>query len=96
VNKSLLNVVLHDQSFEHNGLSPALLSAPPATSKSAKRIEMVVNTINQSPDKPTEIALLGGAAAVRAPVLTVLLSGRCLSADADQTGSNTFLPMIQT
>jgi CRP/FNR family transcriptional regulator, cyclic AMP receptor protein len=52
VNKSLLNVVLHDQPFEHNALSADLLSTPPGASKSAKRMAKVANKINQSPDKP--------------------------------------------
>jgi CRP-like cAMP-binding protein len=52
VNKSLLNVVLHDQPFEQNAVSADLLSTPPGTSKSAKQIAKVVNKINQAPDKP--------------------------------------------
>ena len=44
VNKSLLNVVLHDQPFEQNALSADLLSTPPGASKSAKRIAKVVKT----------------------------------------------------
>jgi CRP/FNR family transcriptional regulator, cyclic AMP receptor protein len=43
VNKSLLNVVLHDQPFEQDALSADLLSTPPGVSKSAKRIAKVVN-----------------------------------------------------
>jgi CRP/FNR family transcriptional regulator, cyclic AMP receptor protein len=54
VNKSLLNVVLHDQPFEHNALSADLLSTPPGTSKSAKRIAKVVNRINRAPAKPAK------------------------------------------
>jgi hypothetical protein len=51
VNKSLLNVVLHDQPFEQNAVSADLLSTPPGASKSARRIAKVVNRINQAPDK---------------------------------------------
>jgi DNA-binding transcriptional regulator LsrR (DeoR family) len=51
VNKSLLNVVLHDQPFEQNAISAALL-APPGSSKSAKRIAKLVNTIQKAPKKP--------------------------------------------
>src|ERR1700683_4350607 len=51
VNKSLLNVVLHDQPFEQNALSADLLSTPPGASKSAQRIAKVVNRINKAPDK---------------------------------------------
>jgi CRP/FNR family transcriptional regulator, cyclic AMP receptor protein len=54
VNKSLLNVVLHDQPFEHNALSADLLSTPPGASKSAKRIAKVVNRINKAPANPTK------------------------------------------
>jgi hypothetical protein len=52
VNKSLLNVVLHDQPFEQNAISAALLVTPPGPSKSAQRIAKVVNTIKQAPKKP--------------------------------------------
>ena len=52
VNKSLLNVVLHDQPFEQNAISPALLVAPPGSSKSARRIAKIVNTIQKAPKKP--------------------------------------------
>jgi CRP/FNR family cyclic AMP-dependent transcriptional regulator len=52
VNKSLLNVVLHDQPFEQNAISAALLVAPPGPSKSARRIAKVVNTIQKTPKKP--------------------------------------------
>jgi CRP-like cAMP-binding protein len=51
VNKSLLNVVLHDQPFEQNAQSADLLSIPPGASKSAQRIAKVVNRINKAPDK---------------------------------------------
>ena len=51
VNKSLLNVVLHDQPFEHNALSADLLSTPRGASKSARRIARIVGKINQAPDK---------------------------------------------
>ena len=54
VNKSLLNVVLHDQPFEQNALSADLLSTPPGASKSAKRIAKVVNRINKAPARPTK------------------------------------------
>jgi CRP/FNR family cyclic AMP-dependent transcriptional regulator len=54
VNKSLLNVVLHDQPFEHNALSADLLSTPPGASKSAKQIAKVVNRINKAPANPTK------------------------------------------
>src|SRR6202167_4808056 len=54
VNKSLLNVVLHDQPFEQNALSANLLSIPPGASKSAKRIAKVVNRINKPPGRPTK------------------------------------------
>jgi CRP-like cAMP-binding protein len=54
VNKSLLNVVLHDQPFEQNALSADLLSTPPGGSKSAKQISKVVNRINQAPDQPVK------------------------------------------
>ena len=54
VNKSLLNVVLHDQPFEHNALSTDLLSTPPGASKAAKRIAKVVDRINRAPAKPTK------------------------------------------
>jgi len=54
VNKSLLNVVLHDQPFEQNAVSADLLSTPPGESKSARRISKVVNRINQPPDKPVK------------------------------------------
>ena len=54
VNKSLLNVVLHDQPFEHNALSAGLLSTPPGAPNSAKRIAKVVNRINKAPAKPTK------------------------------------------
>src|ERR1700722_17731937 len=49
VNKSLLNVVLHDQPFEQNAISAALLVAPPGSSKSARRIAKVVKAIEQAP-----------------------------------------------
>ena len=52
VNRSLLNVVLHDQPFEQNAISAALLVAPPGPSKSARRIAKVVNTIQKAPKKP--------------------------------------------
>jgi CRP/FNR family cyclic AMP-dependent transcriptional regulator len=51
VNKSLLNVVLHDQPFEQNAISAALLVAPPGPSKSARRIAKVVNTIQKATKK---------------------------------------------
>jgi len=54
VNKSLLNVVLHDQPFEQNAVSADLLSIPPGASKSARRISKVVNRINKPPDKPVK------------------------------------------
>jgi hypothetical protein len=54
VNKSLLNVVLHDQPFEQNALSADLLSTPPGGSKSAKQISKVINRINQAPDRPVK------------------------------------------
>src|SRR6202140_488304 len=54
VNKSLLNVVLHDQPFEQNAISAALLVAPPGPSKSARRIAKVVNTIQKAPKKPVQ------------------------------------------
>ena len=49
VNRSLLNVVLHDQPFEQNAISAALLVAPPGSSKSARRIAKVVKTIERVP-----------------------------------------------
>jgi predicted alpha/beta hydrolase family esterase len=52
VNRSLLNVVLHDQPFEQNAISAALLVAPPGPSKSARRIAKVVNTIQKATKKP--------------------------------------------
>jgi CRP/FNR family cyclic AMP-dependent transcriptional regulator len=54
VNKSLLNVVLHDQPFEQNAISAALLVAPPGSSKSARRIAKIVNTIQKAPKKPVQ------------------------------------------
>jgi CRP-like cAMP-binding protein len=54
VNKSLLNVVLHDQPSEQNAVSADLLSIPPGASKSARRISKVVNRINKPPDKPVK------------------------------------------
>jgi CRP/FNR family transcriptional regulator, cyclic AMP receptor protein len=54
VNKSLLNVVLHDQPFEQNAVSADLLSIPPGASKSARRISKVVNRINKPPDNPVK------------------------------------------
>ena len=54
VNKSLLNVVLHDQPFEQNAVSADLLSIPPGASKSARRISKVVNRINNPPDNPVK------------------------------------------
>jgi hypothetical protein len=51
VNKSLLNVVLHDQPFEQNALGADLLRTPPGALKSAQRIAKVVNRINKAPDK---------------------------------------------
>jgi CRP-like cAMP-binding protein len=51
VNRSLLNVVLHDQPFEQNAVSADLLTTPPGASKSARRIAKVVNRINKAPDK---------------------------------------------
>jgi len=51
VNRSLLNVVLHDQPFEQIGVSADLLTTPPGASKSAQRIAKVVNRINKAPDK---------------------------------------------
>ena len=54
VNKSLLNVVLHDQPFEQNAVSADLLSIPPGASKSARRISKVVNRINKLPDNPVK------------------------------------------
>jgi CRP/FNR family cyclic AMP-dependent transcriptional regulator len=54
VNKSLLNVVLHDQPFEQNALSADLLTTPPGASKSAKQIAKVVNRINTPPARPVK------------------------------------------
>lgn len=54
VNKSLLNVVLHDQPFDQNALSADLLSTPPGASKSAKRIAKVVDRINRPPATATK------------------------------------------
>jgi CRP-like cAMP-binding protein len=54
VNKSLLNVVLHDQPFEQNAISAALLVAPPGPSKSARRIARVVNTIQKARKEPAK------------------------------------------
>jgi len=54
VNRSLLNVVLHDQPFEQNAISAALLVAPPGSSKSARRIAKIVNTIQKAPKKPVQ------------------------------------------
>jgi len=51
VNRSLLNVVLHDQPFEQNAVSADLLTTPPGASKSAQRIAKVVNRINKAPDR---------------------------------------------
>ena len=51
VNRSLLNVVLHDQPFEQNAVSADLLTTPPGALKSAQRIAKVVNRINKAPDE---------------------------------------------
>ena len=51
VNRSLLNVVLHDQPFEQNAVSADLLTTPPGALKSAQRIAKAVNRINNAPDK---------------------------------------------
>ena len=45
VDKSLLNVVLHDQSFEQNAESAALLAAPAGESRAAKRVAAIVKKI---------------------------------------------------
>ena len=52
VNKSLLNVVLHDQPFEQNAISAALLIAPPGSPKAARPVAKKANTIKQAPKKP--------------------------------------------
>jgi hypothetical protein len=54
VNKSLLNVVLHDQPFLQNAVSADLLSTPPGASKSARQVAQVVNRINKAAAKPTK------------------------------------------
>jgi len=52
VNRSLLNVVLHDQPLEQNAISAALLVTPPGRSKSAQRIAKVESTSKNAPKKP--------------------------------------------
>ncbi len=52
VNKSLLNVVLHDQSFPQNAVSAALLSAQSGSSRSAKQIARVVKKIDRTSGRP--------------------------------------------
>lgn len=47
VDKSLLNVVLHDQSFEQNAATAPLLSAPVGHPKAAKRVAAVVKKIER-------------------------------------------------
>jgi CRP/FNR family cyclic AMP-dependent transcriptional regulator len=54
VNKSLLNVVLHDQSFPQNAVSAALLSASSGSSRSAKQIARVVKKIDKTLDRPVQ------------------------------------------
>jgi CRP-like cAMP-binding protein len=54
VNKSLLNVVLHDQPFEQDALSPDSPRTPPSASLSARRIAEPVRRINRPPDKPAK------------------------------------------
>jgi predicted XRE-type DNA-binding protein len=51
VNRSLLNVVLHDQPFEQNAISAALNVARPGPFKSAGRIAKAVKTIERAPKK---------------------------------------------
>ena len=47
VDKSLLNVVLHDQTFEQNAESAPLLSPPRGRSKAAKEAASMVKKIEQ-------------------------------------------------
>jgi hypothetical protein len=54
VNKSLLNVVLHDQPFEQDALSPDSPRTPPSASLSARRIAEPLRRINRPPDKPAK------------------------------------------
>ncbi len=54
VDKSLLNVVLHDVSFEQNAQSAPLLSAPRGRSKTAKRVGAVVEKIEKDNPKPSK------------------------------------------
>ena len=48
VNKSLLNVVLHDQLSKHNSVSASLLDITPGESKAAKRATARVSKIEQT------------------------------------------------
>jgi len=64
VNKSLLNVVLHDQPVEQNSISAALLVAPLGPSKSPWRIAEDSKYYKIAAKKPVQIKrILNGAVA---------------------------------